>query len=362
VTTLTDTLANPLLAGIYRTPEPQPLPPGMIRLDRNERVGAYGPDVAAEIVARLDGERLSGYPDVSALYAKLARWTSLPKERLLLVPGSDAAFRSLAHAFVGPGDPVAMIDPSYQMYPVYARMFGGVAVQIPIRDDLTIDRAALADATSRSKMLWLANPNQPSATLVPIGDLVELTEEAERSGTVVVVDEAYYPFSGATVLDQVTRHENLVVVRTFSKAFGLAGVRLGFVAASRTMIELLFKARTSFDINALAIVAGEWALAHTDVVARYVAETARSNALLADLAARHGLFAPPSATNFQLIKVGPRFDPLAIKQACWDKGFAICAPAGTGALSPYLRVTTGALDVIGRFARVLEGVLAESHR
>ena len=354
---LLDAAFNPLLASVYRTPEPVPLPPEMIRLDRNERVGPYSQETATAIFSCLTASSLSDYPDNSNLYRTLVRRTSLPRERLLLVPGSDAAFRALAHVFVQPGDRVAMLEPSYQMYPVYARMFGGVPVQVPVRPDLSVDFDDLVAQTARSKILWLANPNQPSGTVIPVERVTSLTRQAARAGTIVVVDEAYYPFGGTTVIDRVTDHENLVVVRSFSKALGLAGVRLGFVAGPEAVVRALFKVRASFDINALAIAAGEWALDHPEIVASYVQETARSSEVLRTLAARHGLWAPPSAANFQLIKVGPKFEPSAIKRACWDHGYAICAPVGAGPFSDYIRITTGTLDVIERFAQVLDHLL-----
>jgi histidinol-phosphate aminotransferase len=250
-----------------------------------------------------------------------------------------------------------MIDPSYQMYPVYARMFGGVPVQIPVRPDLAVDFDDLVTKAARSKILWLANPNQPSGTVIPLDQVTSLARQVAHANTLVVVDEAYYPFSSETVLDQIVEHDNLIVVRTFSKAFGLAGVRLGFVAGPEAVVNALFKVRTSFDINALAIAAGEWALDHPEIIASYVNETSRSAEVLRTLAAEHGLWAPLSAANFQLIKVGPKFEPSDIKRACWDNGYAICAPAAAGVFSDYIRVTIGTLNVIKRFADVLDRVL-----
>ena len=346
-----DAVFNSLLAGIYRTPEPVPLPPDIIRLDRNERVGPYPQDIIEAILSRLTAASLSQYPDTSSLYRKLARHTSLPCDRLLLVPGSDAAFRALAHVFVQPGDSVAMIDPSYQMYPVYTRMFGGIPARVPIQPDLTVDFDDLVTTAARSTILWLANPNQPSGTVIPVDRILSLTRRVAGASTLVVVDEAYYPFSGATVIDNVMAHDNLVVVRTFSKAFGLAGVRLGFVAGTEAVVKALFKVRASFDINALAIVAGEWALDHPEIIASYVQETARSAEVLRTLAARHGLSAPLSATNFQLIKVGPRFEPSAIKGACWDNGYAICAPVGSGFSDRHISGVTVGTEGSQRCAR-----------
>jgi histidinol-phosphate aminotransferase len=343
---------NPLVAAIDRTAEPPPLPAAIVRLDRNERVGPYPPAIAREIFAGLTAASLCHYPDTSNLYRALVRHTSLPRTRLLLVPGSDAAFRALAHVFVRSGDGVAMLNPSYQMYPVYTRMFGGTPLGISIRRDGTVDFDDLTTQTAGSKMLWLANPNQPSGTVIAAERVLALTRHAARTGTLVVVDEAYYPFGGTTVIDQVMAHENLVVIRSFSKAFGLAGVRV---------VDALFKVRTCFDINALAIAAGEWTLAHPDVVAGYVREAQQSAALLQAVAARHDLSAPASAANFQLIRVGPRFEAEAIKRACWNHGYAVAAPIAPP-FGDHIRVTTGALDVLAPFADTLDRVLNEAQR
>jgi histidinol-phosphate aminotransferase len=210
-------------------------------------------------------------------------------------------------------------------------------------------------------MVWLANPNQPSGTVIAKERLLGLTRQAARAGTLVVVDEAYFPFGATTAIDDVASHENLVVVRSFSKSFGLAGVRLGFVAGPETVVRALFKVRACFDINALAVVAGEWALEHPEVVLRYVDEAERSAALLRAVAARHELWAPPSAANFQLIRVGPRFEPTAIKHACRQHGYAIAAPVAPP-FHEYIRVTTGTLDVLAPFADVLDRLLKEATR
>jgi histidinol-phosphate/aromatic aminotransferase/cobyric acid decarboxylase-like protein len=126
-------------------------------------------------------------------------------------------------------------------------------------------------------------------------------------------------------------------------------------------VNALFKVRACFDINALAIAAGEWTLEHPEVIDDYVNEAGRSALVLRGVAAQHDLWAPPSAANFQLIKVSPRFEPRAIKRACWDHGYAICAPVAAP-FDDHIRVTTGTVAVIQRFASVLDRVLNEATR
>ncbi|MFN7982287.1 MAG: histidinol-phosphate transaminase [Vicinamibacterales bacterium] len=302
---------------------------------------------------------LTQYPDSTRLYALLQGHVGLDRAHLLLTAGADAALRALAQAFVAPGERVAVLAPSYQMYPVHTRIVGGTPEPVSIREDLTVDVNELTDAALRSRMLWLANPNQPTGTLLSRNVLLGLVRELRDTGTLVVIDEAYYPFGDQTMLADVAATDNLVVIRSFSKAWGLAGVRLGFVAAPPAVITALFTVRHSFDINAFAIAAGEWCLRHPQHATDYVAIAERGAALVRGVADRYGLETPKCAGNFQLVRVGPRYDPEDIRAACGSAGYAISVPDQRGPLRGYVRITTGPSEVLGPFSAVLDRVLSE---
>ena len=222
----------PSLSNIHRLREGGRERAGFVALDRNERLSPLPEPVVEAVRAGIDSTLLTDYPSLDELYEDLARLLAMPRERLLLTAGSDAAFRALHQAYVRPGDRVVMLDPSYAMYPIYTRMFDAEPVQVPFGDDLSLDPDALLDATNVGvRMVLLANPNQPTGTRLPEDILRAVLDRAAGCEALVVVDEAYFPFSRTTVLPWVAEHPHLVVTRTFSKAWGLAGLRVGAVAA-----------------------------------------------------------------------------------------------------------------------------------
>lgn len=354
-----ESLINPLLAEIERVPEREPYPAEWVRLDLNERVGPAR-EVLDGIRDRLTPELLSRYPSQWHLYRQLAASEGVPVDHLVLVPGSDAAIKSICHVLVAPGDRVAMIDPSYAMYPVYTRMFGGVPVAVPPRPDLDTDLEGLRAAARRAKVVLLANPNQPTGGCLEAADVFDIVREAARTDTIVVADEAYFPFSGVTMLPHVLEHRNLVVVRTFSKAYGLAGLRLGFVASGPALVRALYKVRTSFDINAFATLCAQYLLEHPELVDRFVHDVAESGALLQEVAARYGLPAPRARANFQLIRIGPRFDPKVLADRLKEQGYVIRAPFPDDIMRDWVRITLGEPAVLrpfaARFAATLESM------
>ena len=159
-----------------------------------------------EIRAGIESSLLTQYPALDGLYQDLSGMLALPRERLLLTAGSDAAFRALHQVYVRPGDRVAMLDPSYAMYPIYARMFGATPVQVPFASDLSLDAEQLLDAIGTGvRMVLLADPNQPTGTQLPREVLRAVLARAAEHGALVVVDEAYFPFSRTTVLPWLAR-------------------------------------------------------------------------------------------------------------------------------------------------------------
>lgn len=348
---------NPFLAGIERTPETEPLPPELIRLDRNEHVRPLPQAVVDAVLAGVTPALLSEYPNLWHFSRRLAGRLGVAVDQLLLVPGSDAAIRSICHVLVSAGDRVAMLDPSYAMFPVYTEMFGGTPARVRVANDLSVDSHALRQACRDSKLLFLANPNQPTGSLIAPGEVIELARWAAVTRAIVVVDEAYYPFSGATVLPEAMNLPNVLVLRTFSKAYGLAGLRLGFLVGPAPLVRALYKVRHAYDINSFVAHVAGYLLDHEEIVDRFVAEVARGASLLQGLARDYGLEAPPTHANFQLIKTGPRWSPREVADRLRQRGYVVKGPPGDGVVRDYVRVTLGDLETIRSFAGCLSEVL-----
>ena len=350
----------PGLAQVHRVREAGSDVLDYIALDRNERVSPFPEWFMDEVRENLTSAVLSRYPVQDQLHRQLAQQLQVPEECLILTPSSDSAFKSLFEAYVQPGDGVVMLEPSYAMFPVYTRMFLGKAVEISYGPDMELDTERLLDsATVGVKLLLIANPNQPTGTLLDETVLRQLIERAAEVGALVVVDEAYHPFSHATALPWLATYPNLVVVRTFSKSAGLAGLRLGFAAGHPEVCANLFKVRAANDLNSMAIMCASLILKHPQVVDDYVAEVQEGGRLLADRSRALGLVPLPTHTNFMLIRVAHRCPPDSLVEALKQRGFLIKGPVDAPSVAGCVRVTLGPPDLMSNFADRLDEALSQ---
>ncbi|MGH8276842.1 MAG: pyridoxal phosphate-dependent aminotransferase, partial [Steroidobacteraceae bacterium] len=243
---------------------------GMLRLDFNENTAGCSPRVCRAL-ARLTPEEIATYPDAVAAHKRIARFYRVSPDELLLSNGADEALRLVFDAAVKPGDTILIAEPTFEMYRFYARL-AHARVQAPRYDaEMKFPRSEYLRALRlKPKLALLANPNNPTGTLLDEKALSRIIRAAR--GTTLVLDEAYFEFSGVTALGWIRRHTNLVVIRTFSKAMGMAGLRLGCVLANRKFISRVREAKPPFSVNAAALHAAEAALGDRGTVRRYVAE------------------------------------------------------------------------------------------
>jgi histidinol-phosphate aminotransferase len=237
-------------------------------------------------------------------------------------------------------------------------MFDAEPVQVPFRSDLTLDTDALLDATTAGvRMVLLANPNQPTGTRLPDDVLRTLLDRAGACEALVVVDEAYFPFTRTTVLPWISEHPHLVVTRTFSKAWGLAGVRVGMVAAHPEVVANLYKVRSAYDVNAVAAMCVRTLLERPEVAEQFVDEVDAGRRTVLERLGALGLDALPSETNFQLIRCGGVVDPGRLVGLLRDRGYLVKGPFSAPCLADCIRITLGPPALMARFCDTLEDVL-----
>ncbi|HET9804021.1 MAG TPA: histidinol-phosphate transaminase [Candidatus Acidoferrum sp.] len=276
---------------------------GKIRLDFNENTAGCSPAVRRALV-RLSEKKLAMYPEVLAGTAKLAKYFRVAPEELVLTNGGDDALRVFFDAFVDKGSSILICEPTFPMYRYYGEIYGA---RIDVcRYDAEM-RFPLTDVLKRLKkqprVFFLANPNNPTGTLVPLPGLKKILEAAPR--TAVVFDEAYAEYSGLTTVPWIRKFPNLFVARTFSKAAGLASLRLGGVIAQRHSLELVRRAMPPYPINLAALVAAVAAVQDQKAVRKHIREVLRTRAWLAEELIAIGARAFPSAGNFLLADFGP---------------------------------------------------------
>jgi len=318
-----------------------------IKLNTNEGAFAPSPRVMATLAAVAD-ESLRLYPDPSSArlrQAAAARFGVAP-DQVLAGNGSDDCLTILYRAFLDGGQRVACPWPTYGLYDTLASLQGATLVTVPFRQvgrrwELPANGLI---ARQRAKMIILANPNNPSATLVPVDELRRLCE-AVAGEAVVVVDEAYIDFAlaagiDASMLPYLDRHPNLVVLRTFSKSYSLAGARLGLLFAAAPLCAELVKVKDSYNVNAVTQALGVAALEdrayHDQIMRATLDERLRLEAALAGVDI--GVTWPESGANFLLCEFGERAE--AVYRALKERGLLV-RWWSTPELRTKLRLTVG---------------------
>jgi histidinol-phosphate aminotransferase len=244
----------------------------LIRLDRNEATRPLSPALAQALREYITVHGVHSYPDVDDLSAAIADYCGVPGPAVLPTNGSDQAISLCLSAFLRAGDTMLVARPEFAMFGVAAGLLEVAIRGVPYGPDLAFPYADFRAALDpRPDLIVLINPNNPTGTPVEVSFIEEVA--ARHPEVPVLVDEAYFEFTGSTVVGLLDRYPNLIVLRTFSKAFGLAGLRLGYVVARPEVIAELAKLRNPFDINTLAALAARTQLSRLDDVWEYVRET-----------------------------------------------------------------------------------------
>ena len=251
---------------------------GVLALDKNENNDPIFREQLNEILAGLPPEASIEYPDLAAHYHKLARHLVVSAENLLFTHGSDGAIRLVFEAFLSEGETVLATRPTFAMYPIYSMIYGGRLEHLDYESNafgptLSVDTVCDAIDTHQPRILCLPNPDSPTGTHFEVDACVRILKKAEAVGSVVIADEAYFPFSDTTVIGQIDTFANLVVTRTFAKAWGIAGLRLGYAAAHPKMMQILHKVRPMYEVNGTALAAMSALIDRYDIVDASVQRT-----------------------------------------------------------------------------------------
>lgn len=327
-----------------------------IKLASNENPYPPVPAVVEAIAAAAGDVNRYGDHRAANLRAAIAGWLDVDVDRVAAGCGSVGLLQQLLLAYVDPGDEVVYPWPSFEAYPIDVQLTGGVEVTVPLVDH-TFDLEAVAAAvTDRTKLVLLANPNNPTGTAVHVEQLRRLVEQVPGD-VLVVVDEAYREFVTADLGDPITDlqpgHPNVVVLRTFSKAFGLAALRTGYAVADPEVVVELDKVLIAFAVNHLAQVASLAAIAARDEVQAVVDRiTAERDRVVASLRA-DGWDLPDAHANFVYLPLGSRTD--VVFPDMEKRGVVVRPFPGVG-----MRVTIGTPAQNDRFLATLAEVAAGS--
>jgi histidinol-phosphate aminotransferase len=331
----------------------------IIKLASNEN--PLGPSPAAIAAIQQAIQNLHLYPDGNAFYlkSKLAERLGVEHSNLILGNGSNEIIEFIGHALIGPGVDVIVSQYCFAVYPIVTKLFGGNLITVPARH-FGHDLGAMLDAvTPNTRVMFVANPNNPTGTLAPRGDVVRLINQLPSS-VLLVMDEAYLDYLEDPIdllpLVRLGFKPNLILMRTFSKIYGLAGLRLGYGIGHPEFIAALEKIRQPFNINSVIQAGATAALYDTEHLRRTRQNNAQGLNFFIREFRQMNLEYVPSAANFVLAKVG---DGQRVFEELQKRGVIVRQMAGYG-LPQWIRISMGTNAENSRCMAALKMVLAEA--
>jgi len=311
---------------------------GKLRLDFNENTVGCAPEVVRALRRALTPEMLTRYPEYGESRQTLAGYFGLKPEETLLTNGTDDAIKAICDAFVDPGDVLLVPAPTFPVYEFFHKVAGGAIERVRYNErfELPVENVVAA-VNEKTRWIALGSPNNPTGTEISEPDLQTILESSPD--VLVFVDEAYFDYSGHTVLPWIRKYENLLVSRTFSKAFGLAALRMGFIFGNPGLVELMHRAQNPFQVNSLALAAACIAIQHEEHVKKYVAQVHTNRERVYRWLESRGIPFVPSAANFILTRVGQQAPEIA--QRLRAEGILVRDWSYDPHLQGYLRFTIG---------------------
>ena len=325
----------------------------VLKLSSNENpLGA--PQAALDALARA-ASGVHRYPstDHADLRAAIAEVYGLDPERIICGVGSDEVLQFATQAFSGPGDEIIHTEHGFSMYPILTHMAGATPVCVPERDRVVDVDAVLSAVTGRTRLVLIANPGNPTGTVLPAGELERLADELPGH-VILVIDGAYTEFAegfdgGAALAGS---RDNVLMTRTFSKIYGLGGLRIGWGYGPKAMIDVMTRIRQPFNLSVLQLAAGEAAVRDRDWVTRCARLNADQRARLTGGLRQLGVACDDSHANFVLARFADEAEALSADAALQAEGIIVRRVAGYG-FPEGLRITVGDEEQTGRVIAAL---------
>lgn len=335
-----------------------PDPGAGLRLHLNENTGGCSPRVL-DAIKKMQTTDVSTYPSYPELVRACARHFDVDPDWVLLTNGLDegilmAAVGHISRARIHDAETIIPL-PAFDPYPNSTSAVGATAVRIPPGPEFVFPTAAVIGAvTPRTRMIFLNTPSNPTGRLIPIPDLRRIADAAPRA--VVLIDEAYIEFGGTSFLPELRNYSNVLVGRTFSKAYGLAGMRVGVVIGQPESLDPVRAVTLPFNINAVAMAATLAALEDHEFLPRYAAQVAESRERLYAACQRLGLEHWESAANFVMVRVGDTVTQVV--EALGRRGVHVRDRSKDPATPGCIRVTAGLLSHTDAAIEALESVMS----
>lgn len=275
-----------------------------LRLDFNENTGGCSPRVI-ERLKQLQPEQLACYPERAPVEREAASFLGLQPDQVLLTNGVDEAIHLVCEAYLEPDDEAVIVVPTFAMYEICAAAASAQVISVPADENFRFPTSKVMAHTTnpKTRLIAIANPNNPTGAAASAEDLLLIARSAPQAA--VLVDEAYFEFHGESLLEHVGQVPNLFIARTFSKAYGMAGFRIGMLAGAAGQVQNLRRSCSPYNVNGVALACLPAAFADQEYVRQYVSEVRGSRDRLQEEFSNLGIPFWPSQANFVLARIGP---------------------------------------------------------
>jgi histidinol-phosphate aminotransferase len=324
-----------------------------LRLDFNENTVGCSPRVLDRL-RRIDFEELARYPEREPVEAVVAAHLGVRADELLLTNGVDEAIHLLCEAYLEPSDEVCLVVPTFSMYEIFAKATGARVVNLPADENFAFPLQAIRQQINHAtRLIVIANPNNPTGSAANVEDLLAVADSAP--GAALLIDEAYFEFHGETLLRQWTDRPNIFVARTFSKAYGLAGLRAGILCGHRERMDSVRRVASPYNVNSVALACLSDALEDEEYVRAYVQQVLEGRDRLHAELERLGIHYWPSRANFVLMRLGDLTS--AFIRGMRERGILVRDRSRDYGCQGCVRITLGCNEHTDRLLDALRGVL-----
>ena len=347
------------LKDMYREGQPYYSRFELDRLGYNEYVPYAEENLYKKLLKKINNEILSAYPSVNGAYKAISKMTSQDVDKIMLTTGVDGAIMNVFMTFCDSGDEVVLVTPNYGMYYVYSDLMETKSKEVKYNASFELDYEELLDSVGeKTKIIALASPSGFSGQVIPENILINLIEKANKFGCVVLLDEVYADFYDGGVskyFNYTDVYDNLVIARSFSKSYGLAGVRVGYLVAKKETCNEIKRVRQNVEINSVAVEAIKVWCNEREILKKCLEEINNSRSKVTQQLESMGYEVRESVTNFIFVKVG-REKIQVISNKMKQEKIEIKVMGENSLFPDYIRVTIGKYEYMNHFIEVMREV------
>jgi len=329
----------------------------VLQLHRNTRPELYKKSIKKLIRNSLPLNELSRYPDIDSFLIKLSKFINIKSDNIMITSGIDNAIKIIFESF--DISYATILSPTYKMYEIYAKMYEVTLTKIQSRQDLTIDINKIKEIIPKTDILFIPNPHEPVENVFSRKEISEIVKIALWHDVLVVIDEAYFLFGAPTMIDMATKKSNLLVMRSFSKGFGLPAIRLGYTVGNKKLISYLSSRRLAYETNSLSIAIAGWAIDNFRYFNEYIQEVINTRTFIKNSLLKKGFEVHGSYSNTILINMSSPKRAMSISEELKDENIWVRELTAFPNINTWISVTIGNELTASKFLTKFYSIIEE---